>query len=152
MAVECFDLLDKKIPTKEPEIPTKENIVTIPEARECIKSKFATYHKLMDDKESELLAELELLEETNKPELNHVRSDLVRLRGVVDSLDESLGTNTLEKIRKEQKILWKEHIVQLERSEKLLSHVMLEFSEISVNTVIQIAPFRSKATLHSELI
>ena len=71
----------------------------------------------MDDKESELLAELELLEKTNKPELNHVRSDLVRLRGVVDSLDESLGTNTLKVFLGKQKSLCEEQIQELVRSE-----------------------------------
>ena len=145
MAVECFDLLDKKI-------PTKENIVTIPEARDCIKGKFATYHKLMDDKESELLAELELLEETNKPELNHVRSDLVRLRGVVDSLDESLGTNTLKVFLGKQKSLWEEQIQELVRSELRLFHMTLDISDDNfVENLVRIHPYSSKTKFRTEL-
>ena len=139
--------------TVEGEIPTKENILTIPEARESIKDKFATYHKLLDDKESELLAELELLEETNKPELNHVRSDLVRLRGVVDSLDESLGTNTLKVFLDEQKSVWKRQILGFDRSIELLSNVTVNFSdiEISIRNVIKVVPFWSKAKFRTEL-
>ena len=169
MAAECFDLseLPGEISTNSPritesadyheltvegEIPTKENILTIPEARECIKDKFATYHKLMDDKESELLAELELLEETNKPELNHVRSDLVRLRGVVDSLDESLGTNTLKVFLGKQKSLCEEQIQELVRSELLLSHVTLDISdETFVDNLINVNPYLSKARFRTEL-
>ena len=85
-----------------PSLPTEDDTLTIPEARECIKTKFATYHKLLDEKESELLAELELLEETNKPEIKLVVSDLVKLRGVVDSLDGSLGTQSLKQFHEEQ--------------------------------------------------
>ena len=136
----------------EQDIPTKENILTMPEARDCIKGKFATYHKLLDDKESELLAELELLEETNKPELNHVRSDLVRLRGVVDSLDESLDTNTLKVFLGKQKSLCEEQIQELERSELLLSHVTLDISdETFVDNLINVNPYLSKARFRTEL-
>ena len=139
--------------TLEGEISTKENILTIPEARDCIKDKFATYHKLLDDKESELLAELELLEETNKPELNHVRSDLVRLRGVVDLLDESLGTNTLKVFLDEQKSVWKNQILGFDRSIELLSNVTLNFHDIesSIRNVIKVVPFWSKAKFRTEL-
>ena len=117
------------------------------------KSKFATYHKLLDDKESELLAELKLLEETNKPELNHVRSDLVRLRGVVDTLDESLGTNTLKVFLDEQKSVWKRQILGFDRSIELLSNVTVNFSdiEISIRNVIKVVPFWSKAKFRTEL-
>ena len=170
MAVECFDLPELtgeiigdsprltestgylEFDVVEQDVPIKENILTIPEARDCIKGKFATYHELMDDKESELLAELELLEETNKPELNHVRSDLVRLRGVVDSLDESLGTNTLKVFLGKQKTLCEEQIQELVRSELLLSHVTLDISdETFVDNLINVNPYLSKARFRTEL-
>ena len=134
-----------------PSLPTEDDTLTIPEARECIKTKFATYHKLLDEKESELLAELELLEETNKPEIKHVRSDLMRLRGVVSSFDESLGTQSLKKFREEQKKLCKEHVLHFERSERLLSHVKLKLSENFVENLIQIVPFWSNAKFRTEL-
>ena len=78
-------MAERNIPSTgvTPSVSTEDDTLTLPEARECIKTKFATYHKLLDEKESELLAELELLEETNKPELDHVKSDLFKLRGVV---------------------------------------------------------------------
>ena len=57
MATKYLPMLDVA-----PNRPTEDDALTIPEARECIKTKFATYHKLLDEKESELLAELELLE------------------------------------------------------------------------------------------
>ena len=130
---------------------TKEDILTISEARNRIKDRFVGYHKLLDDKETELLTELESLEVTNKPELDLVRSDLVRLRGVVDSFDKSLGTNTLKLFLDEQKSIWEEEIQEMERSESLLSHVKLNISDkhfvenlIKVNTFLSKAKFRTK--------
>ena len=146
-------MAERNIPSTgvTPSVSTKEDTLTIPEARECIKTKFATYHKLLDEKESELLTELQQLEETNKPELGHVRSDLVRLRGVVSSLDESLGTQSLKQFREEQKKVCKEHVLHFERSERLLSHVKLKFSENFVENLIRIIPFWSKAKFRTEL-
>ena len=146
MATKYLPMLDVA-----PNRPTEDDALTIPEARECIKTKFATYHKLLDEKESELLAELELLEETNKPEIKHVRSDLVRLRGVVESFDGSLGTQSLKKFREEQKKLCKEHVLHFDRSERLLSHVKLKLSENFVENLIQIVPFWSNAKFRTEL-
>ena len=172
MAVERFDLPEIEIGEFAPNIPglteslddlefaveenessTKEDILTISEARNCIKNKFIGYHKLLDDKETELLAELESLEETNKPELDHVRSDLVKLRGGVDSFDKSLlGTNTLRVFLDKQKSVWEEEIQEMERSESLLSHVKLNISDENfVENLIKVNPFLSKANFRTKL-
>ena len=172
MAVECFDLPeiekseefatdnpgqivtmgDFEFAVEENELSTKEDILTISEARNCIKDKFVGYHKLLDDKETELLTELESLEETNKPELDHVRSDLVRLRSVVDSFDASLGTNTLRVFLDKQKSLWEGEIEEMERSESLLSHVKLDISDENfVENLIKVNPFLSKAKFRTQL-
>ena len=47
MATKYLPMLDVA-----PNRPTEDDALTIPEARECIKTKFATYHKLLDEKES----------------------------------------------------------------------------------------------------
>ena len=172
MAVECFDLpeieIDEELSTdiprltefidhlefavEENESSTKEDILTISEARNCIKDRFIGYHKLLDDKETELLAELESLEETNKPELDHVRSDLVKLRSVVDSLDKSLGTNTLRVFLDKQRSLCGKEIEEMERSESLLSHVKLNISDENfVESLIKVNPFLSKAKFRTKL-
>ena len=131
---------------------TKEDILTISEARNCIKDKFVGYHKLLDDKETELLAELESLEETNKPELDHVRSDLVKLRGAIDLLDESLGTNTLRVFLDKQKSVWEEEFQEMERSESLLFHVKLDISDENfVENLIKVNPFLSKVNFRTKL-
>ena len=62
MAVKCFDLPEVTL-SRNIYMPTEkeEDTLTIPEARNLIKDRFAIYHKLFDKKESELLlAELEL--------------------------------------------------------------------------------------------
>ena len=147
-------MAERNIPSTgvTPSLPTEDDTLTIPEARECIKTKFATYHKLLDEKESELLAELELLEETNKPELDHVKSDLFKLRGVVGPLDVLLGTNTLKLFHEKQKSLWEEQIQDLERSESLLSLVKLNTSDENfVENLIHINPYLSKTKFGSQL-
>ena len=165
MAVKCFDLGEMiALPTNpllrmesSPESvdsfeSEEDDILTIPEARNLIKDRFATYHKLLNDKESELLAELEMLEETNKSKLDHVKSDLLRLRGAIGSLDEVLGTNTLKVFYEKQKSSWEEQIRELERSESLLSHVELNISdEIFVENLIHINPYLSKTKFRSQL-
>ena len=162
MAVECFDLPDGpglsesiddlEFSVEGNESSTKEDILTISEARNRIKDKFVGYHKLLDDKETELLVELESLEETNKRELDHVRNDLVRLRGVVDSLDESLGTNTLRVFLDKQRSLCGKEIQEMERSESLLSHVKLNISDENfVESLINVNPFLSKANFRTQL-
>ena len=157
MAEECFDSYELEIPNLltesdgEFELAEEDNTLTIPAARNRIKDRFATYHRLLNDKESELLAELELLEETRKPELNRVRSDLVRLRGVVSSLNESFGTDSLKPFRESQRQFCETHILHFERSERLLSHVTLQFSENFVENLIKIVPFWSKAEFRTEL-
>ena len=147
-------MAERNVPLMEltPSLPTEDDTLTLPEARECLKTKFATYHKLLDEKESKLLAELELLEETNKPEREHVRSDLLRLRGSIDSLDEILGTNTLKVFYEKQKSLWEEQIRELERSESSLSLVKLNISdEKVVENLININPYLSKTKFASQL-
>ena len=172
MAVECFDMPNIRYEELSTDIPrltesidhlefaveknessTKEAILTISEARNRLKDRFVGYHKLLDDKETELLAELESLEETNKPELDHVRNDLVRLRGVVDSLDESLGTNTLRVFLDEQKSVWETQILSFNRSVELLSRVTLNFTDIenSIRNTIKVIPFWSKSKFRTEL-
>ena len=135
------------------DVANEPDSLSFSQARAFIKSKFINFHKILDNTESELLTELELLEDTNKPELDHVRSDLVRLRGVVSSLDESLGTNTLKIFLDEQKSVWKRQILGFERSVELLTHVTLNFSDIenSIRNVIKVVPFWSKAKFRTEL-
>ena len=133
-----------------------ENCISIEEARYSIKTKFLCYHQLLDERESGLISELNQLEETNKPELTQVRHDINQLRGVLKSLDESLGANTLKIFLEEQKSILNEQILHFERSEKLLSHVTLKISEIgiesSIKNVISITPFWSKAKFRNELV
>ena len=143
---------DLEFAVEENESSTKEDILTISEARNRIKDRFVGYHKLLDDKETELLAELESLEETNKPELDLVRSDLVKLRGGVDSFDKSLRTNTLKVFLDKQKSVWEEEIEEMERSESLLSHVKLNISDKHfVDNLIKVNPFLSKAKFRTKL-
>ena len=132
---------------------TNQNCITIEEARNAIKAKFTNYRQLLDKKELELLSELNQIEETNKPELTHVQYDLKRLRGVVDLLDDSLETNTLKLFLEKQKSIWDEEIRNFERSEKLLSHVTLNFSDFNqfVNKIIELIPFRTKAKFRTDL-
>ena len=144
-------MAERNIPSTgvTPSLPTEDDTLTIPEARECIKTKFATYHKLLDEKESELLAELELLEE----ELDHVRSNLVKLRGVVESFDKSLVTNSLNvSYGEKEKSLWLEQIQEIEDSENKFSHLTLDISdEKFAENLVGINPNLSKAKFRSQL-
>ena len=134
-------------------VAKKPDSLSFSEAKDFIKSKFINFRKILDNTESELLTELQQLEETDKPELDHVRSDLVRLRGVVDSLDKSLGTNTLKVFLDEQKSVWETQILSFERSVELLSRVTLNFTDIenSIRNAIKVIPFWSKSKFRTEL-
>eukprot|EP00800_Vazella_pourtalesii_P011938 TRINITY_DN2855_c0_g1_i9.p1 TRINITY_DN2855_c0_g1~~TRINITY_DN2855_c0_g1_i9.p1 ORF type:complete len:369 (+),score=70.49 TRINITY_DN2855_c0_g1_i9:65-1171(+) len=144
-------MAERNIPSTgvTPSLPTEDDTLTLPEARECIKTKFATYHKLLDEKESELLAELELLEE----ELDHVRSNLVKLRGVVESFDKSLVTNSLNvSYGEKEKSLWLKQIQEIEDSENKFSHLTLDISDENfAENLIGINPNLSKAKFRSQL-
>ena len=76
-----------------------ENCISIEEARYSIKTKFLYYHQLLDERESGLISELNQLEETNTPELTQVRHDINQLRGVLSTLDESLGAKEQKGIK-----------------------------------------------------
>ena len=146
--------METQFPTPtEPVITEDQNCISIEEARDCIKTKFLSYHQLLDERESKLISELNQLEETNKPELTQVRHDINQLTEVSKYLDESLGANTLKLFLKEQKSILIDQILHFQRSEKLLSHVILKFSEIesSIKNVINIIPFWSKAKFRNEL-
>ena len=139
----------------EPFVPelANQNCLSIEEARNAIKAKFTSYRQLLDKKELELLSELNQIEERNKPELIHLRIDLKRLRGVVDTLDDSLGTNTLTSFLEKQKSIWVKEIENFEKSERLLSHLTLNFSDFNqfVDNIIKIVPFRTKARFRTDL-
>ena len=142
----------------EPTIPsvselTNQNCLSIAEARKAIKAKFCSYRRLLDKKELELLSELDTIEETNKPELSHVRYDLKKLRVAITTLDESLETNTLKAFLEQQKSVWNSEIKEFERCERLLSHLRLKYSDfnLSVENIIEIVPFRTKAKFRSDL-
>ena len=87
----------------EPMITEDQNCISIEEARSSIKTKFMSYHQLLDERESELISELNQLEETNKPELTQVRHDLNQLEQVLKFSDETLGANTLKLFLLDQK-------------------------------------------------
>ena len=127
--------------------------LTIDGARNSVREQFANYHQLLNTKELELISELDQLETTNEPELTQVQNDLKRLRGVVDSFDDSLGTNTLKIFLEKQKSIWDKEIKNFERSEELLSHVTLNYSDFNrfVNQIIEIVPFRTKAKFRTDL-
>ena len=127
--------------------------LTIDAARNSVREQFANYHQLLNKKELELISELDQLETANEPELTHVKHDLKRLRGVVDSLNDSLGTNTLKIFLEKQKSIWDKEIKNFERSEELLSHVTLNYSDFNrfVNQIIEIVPFRTKAKFRTDL-
>ena len=127
--------------------------LTIDGARNSVREQFANYHQLLNTKELELISELDQLETTNEPELTQVQNDLKRLRGVVDSLNDSLGTNTLKLFLEKQKSIWDKEIKNFDRSEELLSHVTLNYSDFDrfVNRIIEIVPFRTKAKFRSDL-
>ena len=133
--------------------PTNQNCLSIAEARNAIKAKFRSYRQLLDKKELELLSELDTIEETNKPELSHVQYDLKKLRVAVTTLDESLGTNTLKAFLEQQKSVWNSEIKEFEKSERLLSHLRLKYSDFnqSVENIIEIVPYRTKAKFRSDL-
>ena len=137
----------------EPMITEDQNCISIEEARSSIKTKFMSYHQLLDERESELISELNQLEETNKPELTQVRHDLNQLEQVLKFSDETLGANTLKLFLLDQKNIMNDQILHFQRSEKLLSHVTLKFCEIenSVKNVINVVPFWSKAKFRNEL-
>ena len=121
-----------QFPTPTEPVITEEdqNCISIEEARNCIKTKFLSYHQLLDERESKLISELNQLEETNKPELTQVRHDINQLTEVMNSLDESLGANTLKYFLKEQKSLLCKQILHLQRSESLLGLITLNYSDI----------------------
>ena len=122
-------------------------------ARYCIKTKFLSYHQLLDERESKLISELNQLDETNKPELTQVRHDINQLTEVMNSLDESLGANTLKYFLKEQKSLLCKQILHLQRSESLLELVTLNYSDIecSIKNAVNINPFLSNAKFRTRL-
>ena len=133
--------------------PTNQNCLSIAEARNAIKAKFRSYRQLLDKKELELLSELDTIEETNKSELSHVQYDLKKLRVAITTLGESLGTNTLKAFLEQQKSVWNSEIKGFERSERLLSHLRLKYSDfnLSVENIIEIVPYRTKAKFRSDL-
>ena len=138
--------------SRRPEL-TNQDPLSIEAARYSIKAKFSVYRQLLDQKELELLSELEELEETNKPELTQVKKDIKKLNRLIDSLDNSLGTNTLKTFLEKQQSIWDQEILSFERSEKLLSHVKLRFSDSDslFEHLIEIVPYKSKAKFRTEL-
>ena len=138
--------------SRRPEL-TNQDPLSIEAARYSIKAKFSGYRQLLDQKELELLSELEELEETNKPELTQVKKDIKKLNRLIDSLDNSLGTNTLKTFLEKQQSIWDQEILSFERSEKLLSHVKLRFSDSDslFKHLIEIVPYRLKAKFRTEL-
>ncbi|KAI6658470.1 hypothetical protein LOD99_15270 [Oopsacas minuta] len=148
MAVEFPPKLEANL-----DLTTDQNSLTFQEARDSIKAQFVIYRNLLDKKELDLLSEIDQLEENNKPELIHVKHDLTRLHGVIGTLGESLGTDTLKLFLEEQKTVWQKQILDFQRSEKLLSRVILKNSDFEnfVQNVNQIVPFWSKAKFRIEL-
>ena len=130
-----------------------KNIISIEESRNSIKTRFIKYHQLLDRKEFLLLEELNLLEESNKPELQQVKQDLKQLCEVIGTLDRTLGANTLKPFLEEQKSVMNKQILHFERSQELLTHVTLRFSEFEcfVDKIIEIVPFLSKAKYRAKL-
>ena len=127
--------------------------LTFAEARNSIREKFVYYHQLLAEKELELITELDRLEAAYKPELNHVTHDLNRLYAVVGTWDDTLGTNTLTTFLERQRSVWYSEIAEFERSEKLLSHLRLKYSDFKqfVGNIIEIVPYRTKAKFRSDL-
>ena len=143
-----------QFPTQtEPVITEDQNCISIEEARNCIKTKFLSYHQLLDERESELISELNQLEETNKPELTQVRHDINQLTEASKYLDESLGANTLKYCLEEQRSLLCKQILNLQRSESLLGLVTLNYSDIecSIKNAVNINPFLSNAKFRTQL-
>ncbi|KAI6652349.1 hypothetical protein LOD99_7363 [Oopsacas minuta] len=127
--------------------------LSIQEARVSIQTKFGIYRQLLDNKELELLSELNQLEDINKPELTHVNADLNRLSETIGTLDDSLCTNTLKQFLEQQKSVWSKQMKILENSKELLSHVSLNYSEfdVFVENIINIVPFLSKSKFAQKL-
>ena len=127
--------------------------ISIEEARKSIRANFINYHQLLDQKESLLLVELNLLEESNKPELLQVKQDLNQLCEVIGTLDKTLGANTLKPFLEEQKSVLNKQILHFERSQELLTHVTLRVAEFEcyVDKIIEIVPFLSKAKFRAKL-
>ena len=146
----CEGELSKKTPKK---LDQSEQVLTIELARGSIKDAFVEYHQLLDQKETDLLLELDQLETANKPELSQVNHDIANLSKTMTTLDETLGTNTLKEFLEEQKSVWNNKILNFERSQKFLTEVELTYSEFEtfVDNIMEITPFKSKAQFRSEL-
>ena len=144
------EIQNKPIPQK---VSANKSYYSFEEARNSIKTKFLKYHHLLDQKETLLIEELNLLEESNKPQLLQVTQDLSQLCEVIGTLDKVLGANTLKPFLEEQKSVLTKQISHFERAQELLTRVTLRVAEFEnlVDKVIEIVPFLSKAKYRAKL-
>ena len=124
----------------------ESGVHTFEEARTIVKSRFATFHQLLGDREEQLLSCLDRLESINRTKLEPLQEDLRSLELTLQMSELNLKSNNLAEIMKSQKQLFNSKIFEFETKKLFLNKVCLkwELNGTVFERIAEVSVFRTR--------
>ena len=123
-----------------------ECVHTFKDARTHIKNRIATFHRLLEKREMELLLELDKLESKNRSKLMEMDTDINKLELSLEQNEANLVTNNLVEFQKRQQKEINTKIFEIQTGKYSLDKVCLnwDINETIFERIAEISIFRTR--------